>query len=92
MHEIPCKNCPKLNIGETDRLLSTRLTEHKSEQLVAHLSHDLKEKLQPQILSNYKSPIVEHIATNNHAIGWEEANVKDDIDGLHDPEFHQYRP
>ncbi len=31
VYEITCKNCPKTYIGETGRLLTTRLAEHKSE-------------------------------------------------------------
>ena len=31
VYEIPCKNCPKSYIGESGRLLATRLNEHHLE-------------------------------------------------------------
>ena len=77
VYEIPCKNCPKSYIGETGRLFKTRLSEHKLE--TEKLSSKTYTRSQKESLTSetYKSAIAEHVAAQNHVIGWKEAKVID---------------
>ena len=77
VYEIPCKSCSKSYIGETGRLLSTRLTEHKSEADKVSSKSFTRSQRKASTTDNYKSAIAEHVATNNHVIGWEDAKVID---------------
>ena len=77
VYEIPCKSCPKTYIGETGRLLSTRVKEHKTESEKAGEKTFTRAQRKSSATETYKSAIAEHTATNNHVIGWEEAKVID---------------
>ncbi len=77
VYEIPCKNCPKSYIGETGRLLFTRLTEHKSEAINFYSKSFIRPQRKASSTDNYKLAIAEHVTINNHVIGWEESKVID---------------
>ena len=77
MYEIPCTNCPKTYIGQTGRLLKTRLNEHRTE--AEKISSKSFKPSQRKTSSSefFKSAISEHVAANNHVIVWDEARVID---------------
>jgi hypothetical protein len=77
IYEIPCKSCPKTYIGETGRLFSTRLKEHKTEAEKACNKSFTRSQRKQSTSDIYKSAITEHAASNNHVIGWDEAQVID---------------
>ena len=59
VYQVPCKDCPKVYIGETKRKLKFRISEHK--QAVKR--------------GDEKNGIAVHAHTNNHSFNWEEARV-----------------
>ncbi len=77
VYEIPCKNCPKTYIGETGRLLTTRLAEHKSETDNVENKSYTRSQRKASTTDSFKSDIAEHAAKTNHVTGWEEARVID---------------
>ena len=60
IYEIPCKDCPRVYIGETGRTLEKRLSEHKA----------AVKKNDP------KNGIAVHAWANQHQVNWEAASVK----------------
>ncbi len=62
VYQIPCKDCPKLYIGESERFFSVRLEEHKS----AMRKQDME-----------KSACVEHALNEGHTINFAKAAVID---------------
>ena len=60
VYKIPCKDCPASCIGESGRLLSTRLKEHK--------------KAVDQ-LSKHHSAVAEHVCDTGHEIDWDSVSV-----------------
>ena len=56
VYEISCKNCDFTYVGETGRLLGTRLKEHRKE------AEKISNKLQ--------TPISDQVASTNHIIDW----------------------
>ncbi|XP_072016570.1 uncharacterized protein [Amphiura filiformis] len=77
IYEIPCQNCPKTYIGETGRLFETRLTEHKSESEKVSAKSFTRSQRKASASEIHKSAIAEHVAHQNHVIGWDEAQVID---------------
>ena len=77
IYEIPCKNCSKTYIGETDRLFKTRLNEHKTEAEKISCKSFTRSQRKTSSSEFFKSAISEHVAASNHVIGWDEARVID---------------
>ena len=78
VYEIPCLNCDKTYIGETSRLFGTRLKEHKTEAEKASKKAFTRSQRQASISGwDNKSAITDHVAEDNHVIGWEESQIKD---------------
>ena len=77
VYEIPCLNCEKSYIGETGRLLDTRIQEHKTESEKASgkaFTRSQKASVSGEI---NKSAITDHVAEENHVIGWKDAKIID---------------
>ena len=77
VYQIPCKNCGAEYIGETGRLLKTRLEEHRKD--VDNTKKDKytrsgKKKFMSTI---HKSALTDHATTENHIIDWEGVNIVD---------------
>jgi len=78
VYEIPCLNCEKSYIGETARLFGTRLKEHKKEAEKASSKAYTRAQRQASVTGEMnKSAITDHVAEENHVIGWDEAAIKD---------------
>ena len=77
IYEIPCKNCPKTYIGETGSLFKTRLNEHKTKAEKISSKSFTRSQRKTSSSEIFKSAISEHVAANNHVIGWDEARVID---------------
>ncbi len=77
VYEMPCKNCPKTYIGETGRLFSTRLAEHKSETDKVKSKSYTRSQRKASTTESFKSALAEHANKTNHVIGWDEAKVID---------------
>ena len=82
IYEIPCKDCPRVYIGETGRTLEKRLSEHKA----------AVKKNDP------KNGIAVHAWANQHQVNWEAASVKQEeriywrrrvLEALHIHQQHQ---
>ena len=77
VYQIPCKNCGAEYIGETGRLLKTRLEEHRKD-----VDNTKKEKYtrsgKKRLMSTInKSALTDHATTENHIIDWEGVNIVD---------------
>ena len=77
VYEIPCNSCNKTYIGETGRLLSTRVNEHKTETDKVTSRSFTRSQSTSSTAENYRSAIAEHAATHNHVIGWNKAKIID---------------
>ena len=77
VYEVPCDSCDKTYIGETGRLLSTRILEHRTETEKVTKRSFTRSQSVSSSSDTYKSAIAEHAATNNHVIGWDKARVID---------------
>ena len=77
IYEIPCNSCPTTYIGETGRVVSTRISEHKSEAYKFGQKTFTRSKRKTSTSETCKSAIAEHVARNNHVIGWREASSID---------------
>ena len=77
IYEIPCKNCPKTYIGETGRLFKTRHNEHKTEAEKLSAKTYTRAQRQSSTTEVHRSAITEHVAAQNHVIGWKEAKIID---------------
>ena len=65
MYEVPCKDCHRVHIGATKRTLKVRLGEHK--QAVRR--------------GDPKNGIAVHAHESNHAIDWDDAQVRRSVSG-----------
>ena len=77
VYQIPCKNCGAEYIGETGRLLKTRLEEHRKD-----VDNTKKDKYtrsgKKRLMSTInKSALTDHATTENHIIDWEGVNIVD---------------
>ena len=77
VYQIPCKNCVAEYIGETGRLLKTRLEEHRKK-----VDNKKKEKYtrggKERLMSTInKSALTDHATTENHIIDWDGVNNVD---------------
>ena len=78
MDEIPCMNCDDKYIGETGRLLRTRLKEHRkeAEQEMKERRYTRSEKKESEGIL-HKSAVTDHAMRTNHLIDWQGARVID---------------
>ena len=78
VYEIPCMNYDHKYIGETGRLLRTRLEEHKkeSEQEMKERRFTRYEKQASEGIL-HKSAVTDHVMRTNHVIDWQGARVVD---------------
>lgn len=60
IYQIPCKDCPAVNIGQTRRKMKVRLKEHRS----------AVESSKPN-----ESGVAAHTAASNHTINWQNAKL-----------------
>ena len=77
VYQIPHKNCGAEYIGETGRLLKTRLEEHRKD-----VDNTKNEKYtrsgKKRLMSTInKSALTDHATTENHIIDWEGVNIVD---------------
>ena len=76
VYEILCKSCGSTYVGETGRLVKTRLIEHTKDVEIAHREqYTSSEKKRSR--STTKSALTDHTTTENHIIDWEGLNVID---------------
>ena len=73
IYDVPCKGCSQTYIGETGRLLKTRLAEHKAEVDKIGARAFIRSQRKSTSSETFKSVISDHVAAANHVIGWEEA-------------------
>ena len=75
VYEIFCKNCEFSYVGETGRLLKTRLKEHQQEaDKIADKIHTRSTRIS-SVSDQHKSAISDHVAATNHVIDWEGAKI-----------------
>ena len=74
VYQIPCKNCGAEYIGETGRLLKTRLEEHRKD-----VDNTKKEKYTRSGKKDWCLPLINSPlqTTENHIIDWEGVNIVD---------------
>ena len=65
VHEIPCKDCPVVYVGETQRTLKVRLIEHR--QVVKQ--------------GDPKNSIAVHVQKSIHCINWEGTTIQKRLKG-----------
>ena len=68
VYEILCKSCGSTYLGETGRLVTTKLTEHKNDVEIAHREqYTSSEKTRSQSTTN-NSALTDHTTTEYHTI------------------------
>ena len=78
VYEIPCLNCDKSYIGETARIFDKRLNEHKGEAEKASAKPFTRAQRTASVTGEQnKSALTDHVAEENHAIGWKSAKIRD---------------
>ena len=75
VYEIPCKGCSKTYIGESGRLLGTRLDEHKAEADKMSKKTHTRAFRTASLDAEYKSATTDHVVDTNHVIGWDETKI-----------------
>lgn len=70
VYKVTCSHCDKIYIGQTKRMLKTRLEEHLIKD-VNKAKEDMKKGFTP----HFKSSIAEHIITQKHKITPEDAAI-----------------
>ena len=68
VYRIPCRDCPQVYIGQTSRLLKTRINEHK-----AAVKHARTEE----------SAVDEHVWVSKHQVDFQAATVLEEETNLH---------
>ncbi|KAK2176307.1 hypothetical protein NP493_672g01011 [Ridgeia piscesae] len=68
LYQIPCKNCGAECIGETGRLLKTRLDEHRKD--ADNTNNEKYTRSNKSALT-----VTDHAMTENHIIDWEGAII-----------------
>jgi len=71
-----CKNCERVYVGETGRLLAARVKEHRKQVDSITGICTRAEKTRAASISN-KSAITDHVCNENHVIDWANAKVID---------------
>ena len=77
VYEIPCHGCPKSYIGESGRLLDTRLNKHKDEVDKFEAKTYTRALRKSKIGDQHKSAVTDHVAATNHAINWDDTHIID---------------
>ena len=76
VYTIDCKNCEKKYVGETKRMLKTRVKEHREEvEKVDKGRSYTRETRKQSETDRWKSAITDHVCQNNHVIDWESARL-----------------
>ena len=68
VYKIPCKNCPKVYIGQTGRQLGTRVKEHQTDVENNEKQNYTRSARKTSTSEMNKSAITDHVNTNNHVI------------------------
>ena len=77
VYQIPCKNCGAEYIGETGRLLKTRLEENrKYVENTKNVKYTRSGKKRLMSIIN-KSALTDHATTENNIIDWEGVKIVD---------------
>jgi len=75
VYEIDCQNCDFSYVGETGRLLHTRIKEHQKEaDRISSKIHTRATRLS-SVTDQHKSAKSDHVAATNHIIDWEGAQI-----------------
>ena len=76
VYTIDCQNCNKKYVGETKRLLSQRVKEHRTEvEKLTSTSKFTREARKASISEISKSAITDHVRRENHVIDWDSAKI-----------------
>lgn len=77
VYEIPCSNCKHTYVGETGRLLGTRVEEHKDEsnKIAVERKNYTRQNKKLSESEYSKSGIADHALQKNHVINWDGASV-----------------
>ena len=77
MYDVPCKGCDKSYIGETGRQFEIRMKEHQKDTETVTERHFTRGNRKESTTEIHKSAITDHVAQENHVIGWEGARILD---------------
>ena len=77
VYKVPCKNCTGVYIGETGRLLGTRLKEHSDEILDLDNSRFTRSSASQLSSVRHKSAITDHVLQHNHVADFDNVSVVD---------------
>jgi len=77
VYKIPCSNCEKTYIGETERKLGTRLKEHKTEVEATTKKPFTRSQRLHSLSEQNKSALTDHASRDNHWINWSQATILD---------------
>jgi len=72
VYNIPCKNCERVYVGETERPLGARVKEHRKEVDSITGIFTTAETTRAASICN-KSAITDHVCNKNHVIDWANA-------------------
>ena len=75
VYSIPCKNCDKVYVGETARLVGTRIDEHKKEADALSKKIATRATRKTSLDTEWKSATTDHVADTNHVIDWGEVKI-----------------
>jgi len=76
VYRIPCKNCPRVYIGETGRSFGIRIKEHRKEVEAQEGGRYTRSTRKQSLLTEHnKSAITDHVNTEYHVINWDEAII-----------------
>jgi hypothetical protein len=75
VYQIPCRNCPKLYVGETGRKFGTRCKEHKIETEKMSNQKFTRATRKESQNTEMKSAIAEHASRENHVINWDDTKI-----------------
>ena len=75
IYEIPCKNCDKTYVGETERLFSARLKEHQGATKKVDDKKFTRSERRASEKEQTKSAVSDHAARTNHVIDWDGTKI-----------------
>ena len=75
VYKIPCSQCEKVCISETEGQLGTRITEDRKEAEKISDRNFTRSTGRASTSEHHKSAITDHVCQNNHIMNWEASEV-----------------